>query len=91
MNREVAMGPIQYFNRCVAPAFYCSQLDLCGPFNAYSNANKRATIKVLIAVFCCCTTGGVDCKLMEDYLTDSFILAFKFWCRLSKYSSLQGN
>ena len=56
---KVAMGPIQDINLCVATAFYSSQLDLCGPFKAYSNANKRATINVWITVFCCCTTGVV--------------------------------
>ena len=71
------MDPIQDIHLCVAPAFYSSQIDLCGPFNAYSNANKRTTIKVWITVFCCCTTGDVDCKLMEDYSTDSL-----FWLSL---------
>ena len=76
------MGPIQDANLCVAPAFYYSQVDICGPFSAYSNANKRATIKIWIVVFCCCVTGAVDCRLMEDYSADSFVLSFtRFACR----------
>ena len=64
------------------PAFYSSQVDLCGPFSAFSFVNKRATLTVWFAVFCCCTTGAVDCRLMEDYSTDSFLLAFiRFSCR----------
>ena len=69
---KVAMGPIQDINLCIAPAFYSSQVDLSGPFNAYPNVNKRAIIKIWFAVFCCCTTGAVGCKLMEEYSTDSF-------------------
>ena len=59
-----------------------SQVDICGPFNAYSNPNKRATIKIWFVVLCCCTTGAVDCCLMEDYSADSFVLVFiRFSCR----------
>ena len=76
------MGPIQDVNLSIAPAFYSRQVDLCGPFNAFSFVNKRATIKIWYVVFCCCTTGAVDCKLMEDYSTDSFLLAFiRFSCQ----------
>ena len=33
-------------------------------------------------VFCCCSTGAVDVKTMEDYTTESFILAFtRFACK----------
>ena len=76
------MGPIQDVNLCIAPVFYSSQVDICGPFSAYSNANKRATIKIWFVVFCCCVTGAIDCLIMEDYSTDSFLLAFtRFACR----------
>ena len=79
---DVAMGPIQKMNLCIAPAFYASQLDIFGPFKAYSVANKRATIKVWFLIFCCCTTGAIDIKTMEDYSTDAFVLGFiRFSCR----------
>ena len=78
---RVKMGPIQDVNLCIAQAFYSSQVDLCGPFSAYSNANKRATIKIYLVVFCCCVSGAIDCRVMEDYSTDSFLLAFtRFAC-----------
>ena len=39
-------------------------------------------MKVWFLVFCCCTTGAVDIRLMDDYSTDSFILSFiRFSCR----------
>ena len=43
---RVAMGPIGEDNLKVAPAFYFCQVDLCGPFDAYSPANNRVTLKV---------------------------------------------
>lgn len=76
------MGPIQNVNLCIAPAFFASQVDIFGPFKAYSVANKRATIKVWFSIFCCCTTGGIDIRIMEDYSTDSFIQGFiRLACR----------
>ena len=73
---EVAMGPISPFNMTIAPAFYISQVDLAGPFQAFSQHHKRTTIKVWMAVFCCCTTSAVSLKLMEDYSSSAFVQAF---------------
>ena len=54
-----------------------------GPFNSYSNVNKRASTKIWFVVFVCCTTGAVDLKVTEDYTTDAFILAFtRFSCKV---------
>ena len=79
---KVMMGPKHESNLCIAPAFHTTQVDICGPFDSFSNANKRARIKVWVVVFCCSTVGAIDCKVMEDYSTDSFILAFiRFSCR----------
>ena len=86
---KVTMGQKPESNLCIAPAFYNTQVDLCGPFESYSNANKRAKIKIWLVVFCCCTTGAVDCKVMEDYSTDSFVLAFiRFSCRFGYQRNL---
>ena len=77
------MGPISNHNLSIAPAFYFSQVDIFGTYNAYSNLNKRATIKIWFVIFCCCTTSAVDIKVMEDYSTDSFVLAFvRFSCKV---------
>ena len=77
-----AMGPLGEFNLCIAPPFFYCQTDLCGPFSAYSPVNKRATLKVWFVVFCCTVTGAVDCRIMENYNADSFLLAFeRFGCR----------
>ena len=80
---EVAMGPVSDFNLNIAPAFFVSQVDICGSFLSYSNINKRTTVKVWFIIFCCTTTGAVDIKIMEDYSTTSFILAFvRFSCKV---------
>jgi hypothetical protein len=79
---EVSMGPKPDSSLCIAPAFHNTQVDICGPFDSFSNSNKRAKVKLWFSVFCCSTTGAADCKVMEDYSTDSFILAFiRFACR----------
>ena len=86
---RVAMGPKDSSNISIAPAFFKSQVDICGPFDSYSNANKRAKVKVWFVIFCCCATGAVDAKIMEDYSTDSFVLAFvRFSCRYGYPSKL---
>ena len=46
---NVAMGPISKYNLTIAPPFYITQVDLAGPFKAYSPHNKRATIKICIS------------------------------------------
>ena len=53
---NVAMGSVLKYNSKIAPPFYISQDDLEGPFKAHSPYNKRATIKIWLAVFCCSTT-----------------------------------
>ena len=73
---DVAMGPISKHNTVIAPAFFITQVDLAGPFSAYSKHNKRTTLKIWLAVFCCSTTSTVSIKIMEDYGTTSFIQAF---------------
>ena len=76
-------------NLCIAPAFFNTQVDLCGPFDSYSNVNKRAKVKIYLVVFCCSTTGATDIKVMEDYSTDAFIMAFiRFSCRYGYPSTL---
>ena len=77
------MGPISKRNIKIAPAFYSTQTDLCGPFKAYSHHYKRTTIKIWLVVFCCMTTSNTIIKVMEDYSTQSFIQSFiRFSCEV---------
>ena len=73
---QVAMGPVSQHNLTVAPAFYISQVDLAGPFKAYSGLNKRATLKIWLVVFCCTTTSTTSIKVMDDYSSTAFIQSF---------------
>ena len=73
---QVMMGPISKHNMTIAPPFYITQVDLAGPFPAFSQHNKRTTVKVWMAVFCCNTTSTINIKIMEDYSSNSFIQAF---------------
>ena len=67
----------------IAPAFYVSQIDIAGPFKAYSSHNKRTTIKIWYCVFCCATSRTVNIKVLEDYITSSFFLSFiRFSCEV---------
>ena len=78
---DIVMGPASKVNLSIAPAFYISQVDLFGPYKAFSIVNKRATVNIWFLIFCCCTTGAISIKAMENYSTDAFILGFiRFAC-----------
>ena len=78
---DIAMGPVSDFNMVIAPAFYITQVDLAGPFQAFSQHHKRTTVKVWLSIFCCTTTSSGSIKVMEDYSSTSFIQAFtRFSC-----------
>ena len=55
-----------------------------GPLKTYHGPNKRSKMKIWVIVFCCCATGAVDLRVMENYSATSFILGFK------RFSSLRG-
>ena len=79
----VIMGPISKHNINIAPAYYICQLDLAGPFLAYSSHNKRTTIKVWLLVICCTTTSATNIKTMEASTTSAFLQAFtRFSCEV---------
>ena len=80
---NVSMGPISTHSLTIAPAFYVTQVDIAGPFKAFTPHNKRATIKVWHVIFCCITTSTISMKVMEDYGTASFVQAFiRFSCEV---------
>ena len=78
---DIAMGPTSEYNITIAPAFYFTQVDLSGPYSSYSSHNKRATVKIWLVVFCCCSTSATSIKIMDTYSTPSFVMAFtRFSC-----------
>ena len=72
---HVEMGPISSYNMKIAPAFYGTQVDICGPQKAYS-PHKRTTIKIWLVVFCCMATSATPINVMVDYSTIAFEQAF---------------
>ena len=72
---KMAMEPVSRCNMTIAPAFYCTQLDLSGPFLSYSPQHKRTTVKIWLIVFCCCSTSATKIKVMDDYSTTRFFQA----------------
>ena len=80
---KVKMGPLHESAYRVAPAFFRSQVDLFGPFDSFSNLNKRKTTKIWFLIICCTTTSAIDLRVMEDYSTDAFLMSFvRFSCRV---------
>ena len=78
---KVVMGPVSKVNLTLASAFYISRVDMFGPFRSYSVHNKRATARIWFPIFCCCTTGVVNIKVMDSYSTSAFLLGFiRFSC-----------
>ena len=60
-----------------APAFYATEVDLCGPLC------KRKTIKIWLAVYCCMSASTTLIKAMEDYSITAFIQSFvRFSCEV---------
>ena len=74
---QAEMGPLHENRTCVAPTFYHTQLDLCGPFTAICEHNHRSTVKVWCAVFRCPTTSATAAHAMSSYSTESFLGAFQ--------------
>ena len=80
---NIGMGPVSTHNLRTAPAFYATQVDLCGSFKAYSLHNKRTTIKIWLAIYCCLSISTTLIKVMEDYTTTAFIQSFvQFSCEV---------
>ena len=80
---NIEMSPVSTYNLRIAPAFYDIQVDLCGPFKAYSTHNKRTIIKIWLAVYCCMSASTALIKVMEDYSTTAFIRSFvRFSCKV---------
>ena len=82
---DIAMEPVSDFNMVIAQVFYITQVDLAGPFQAYSQYHKRTTLKVWLSIFCC-TTNNIICSHQSHgrlYSSNSFIQAFtRFFCEV---------
>ena len=80
---NIEMGTVSYHSLRRAPEFYATQVDLCGPFKAYSPHNKRRTIKIWLAVYNCMYTSTTLIKVMEDHSTTASIQPYvQFFCKV---------
>ena len=80
---KVLMGPLHESQIKTAPVFCRTQVDLFGPFDSYYLTSKRKTVKIWFVIFCCATKSAIDIRVMEDYSTEGFRLAFvRFSCRV---------
>ena len=80
---DVEMGPISKHSITIAPAFYATQADICGPFKAYTLHHKRTAIMLWLIVYCCILTSTTNIKVMDDYSAQIFIQAFiGFSCKV---------
>ena len=73
---EAAMAKQHEARMTIAPAFYYTQVDLFGPFEAFCKHGRRSTIKVYGLVMKCSTTLAVAAYIMDSYSTESFLDAF---------------
>ena len=80
---EVPMGPISQDQLVLAPPFFITMLDLCGPMKAYVPGYERATraraaleYKLHIMVAVCVTTKIVNLQVLEGKSADSIIDGF---------------
>ena len=77
---EVKMGPVHENRMTVAPPFYNTQIDLCGPFVARCEHNHRSSVKVWAAIFRDPGSGALAAHIMENYSTESFTQCFSRFC-----------
>ena len=80
---DIEMGRLPVSRLTIAPPFYNTQVDLCGPFTSYSKHHKRTQVKVWVIVYVCATTGTTNLKVMEGYDTTQFLFSFsRFGCEV---------
>lgn len=73
---EAEMAKVHPSRYTIAPAFYCSQADLFGPFSASCAHGRKSTIKVYGVVFKCSTTMACAAFVMQAYDTENFVDVF---------------
>ena len=70
---NIEIGLVSSHNLRIAAALCTTQVDLCRPFIASTPHNKRKTIQICLAIYCCMSTLTTLIKVMEDYSTTEFI------------------
>ena len=73
---NIIMHPVSEYNLKISPAFYITQVDLTEPFNFGSKRNKGAILRIWLIVVCLVTTTTMNIKVLDNYSTTEFTLAF---------------
>ena len=73
---EVEMGKLHPSRLTIAPVFYCSQVDLFGPYTAICEHQHRSTVKMYGVVFKCPATCAIAIYTMQNYTTAAFLQAY---------------
>ena len=73
---KVEMAPVDDSRLTIAPPFYITQVDLAGPFSAYSEHNFRSVVKIWLCVFKCPATCAVDIHVITKYSAAAVVQAY---------------
>ena len=72
---ELEMAQHDRSRYTIAPPYYTCQLDLAQRFKAYPRLGSRQAIEVPAAVFVCQLTGACAAYILDDYSTQSVVMA----------------
>ena len=70
------MGHLHSNRLTVAPAFYCTQIDIFGPYMMICEHNHRSQVKAYGVVFKDPSTGAINIHTMQIYSTEAFLQAY---------------
>ena len=73
---ETEMGKQHPSTLTIAPAFFHSQVDMAGPWQAMCEHNCRSKVKVYALIFKCPTTTALAVYAMPAYSTSAFLQAY---------------
>ena len=82
---NIEVGPVSSRSLRIEPVFYATQVDLWG----YSLHNKRTTIKIWLAVYCCMSTSTTLKSRKTIVQQHSYCHLFDFLVRLAIQSFYQ--
>jgi transposase InsO family protein len=89
---EQRMGPLPNHRVEVGAIFQSVAVDLSGPIEYQGTVNKRQVGKGWGVVFVCTTTSAVHIEFVDNYSTDSFLMALRrFMCLRGTPSRFQSD
>lgn len=71
---EQVMGNLPEERLKPSPPWYCTAINLMGPFKIRDEIKKRTTSKTYGIIFNCLATRAVQTDLVPDFSTDKFLV-----------------